>query len=242
MSLANLTSGLPGLFADQEYGLLASAPVLALAVVGWWRLWRRDAAGRRATLTTLVPFGILALTTGAFELWWGGTAPPGRELVAAVPLLAVPLAWAWQSSEDARVQRASLEWLVGVGLAMTCTLVFVHRRPARRQHAGWGLRAARIPRSGASARPRGAVVRRRARRPHRAGPADAALGGRRGGRLARSARVRRVDTRHCAARGLGPGRSRPADRGDRRPGRGPGRHDAAGASRVPCLGRSAGSV
>jgi hypothetical protein len=126
MALANLTSGLPGLVADQEYGLLASAPVLALAVVGWWRLWRRDAAGRRAALTTVVPFGSLALTTGAFELWWGGTAPPGRELVAAVPLLAVPLAWAWQSSEDARVQRASLEWLVGLGLAMTCTLVFVH--------------------------------------------------------------------------------------------------------------------
>jgi hypothetical protein len=56
--------------------------------------------------TTLVPFGILALTTGAFRLW-GGTAPPRRELVAAV-LLAVFAAWAWQSSEDARVQRASL--------------------------------------------------------------------------------------------------------------------------------------
>ena len=126
MALANLTSGLPGLFADQEYGLLASAPVLALSVVGWWRLWRRDAAGRWTTLTTLVPFGILAITTGAFELWWGGTAPPGRELVAAVPLLAVPLAWAWQSSEDARVQRAGLEWLAAMGLAMTCTFVFVH--------------------------------------------------------------------------------------------------------------------
>jgi hypothetical protein len=126
MTLANLTAGLPGLFADQEYGLLASAPVLALSVVGWWRLWRRDAAGRWTTLTTLVPFGILALTTGAFELWWGGTAPPGRELVAALPLLAVPLAWAWQSSEDAPVQRASLEWLAAVGIAMTCALVFVH--------------------------------------------------------------------------------------------------------------------
>ncbi len=126
MALTNLTSGLPGLFADQEYGLLASAPVLAFSVVGWWRLWRRDAAGRWATLTTLLPFGVLALTTGAFELWWGGTAPPGRELVAAVPLLAVPLAWAWQSTEDARVQRASLEWIGAVGLAMTCTLVFVH--------------------------------------------------------------------------------------------------------------------
>ena len=125
MSLATLASGFPGLFADQEYGVFASAPVLALAVVGWWRLWRRDAEGRRTVLTTLLPFGTLALTTGAFELWWGGTAP-GRQLVAALPLLAIPLAWAWQSSEDARVQRASLEWLAAVGIAITCALVFVH--------------------------------------------------------------------------------------------------------------------
>jgi hypothetical protein len=126
MALTNLASGLPGLFADQEYGLFATAPVLALALVGWWRLWRRDAAGRRTMLTTLLPFGALAITTGAFELWWGGTAPPGRELVAALPLLAVPLAWAWESSEHAPVQRASLEWLAAVGIAIVCTLVFVH--------------------------------------------------------------------------------------------------------------------
>jgi hypothetical protein len=46
--------------------------------------------------------------------------------VAALPLLAVPLAWAWQSSQDAPVQRASLEWLAAVSIAITCTLVFVH--------------------------------------------------------------------------------------------------------------------
>ena len=37
------------------------------------------------------------------------------------------------------------------------------RRPARRQHAGWSLHAARVPRSGASARACDAVVRRGAR-------------------------------------------------------------------------------
>jgi hypothetical protein len=126
MSLANLTAGVPGLFADQEFGALASAPVLALAVVGWWRLWQRDSAGKRAAVVTLLPLVALAFTTGAFDLWWGGTAPPGREVVAALPLLAVPLAWAWQSSEPAPVQRASLEWLCAVGIAMTTTLVFVH--------------------------------------------------------------------------------------------------------------------
>jgi hypothetical protein len=126
MSFWNLAAGLPGLFADQEYGVLATAPVFALAVVGWWRRWRRDAAGREMTLMTLLPLAALALTTGAFELWWGGTSPPGRELVAGLPLLAVPLASAWQSTEEARVQRASLEWIVAVGIAITGALVFVH--------------------------------------------------------------------------------------------------------------------
>ena len=203
MALANLTSGLPGLFADQEYGLLASAPVLALSVVGWWRLWRRDAAGRWATLTTLVPFGILALTTGAFELWWGGTAPPGRELVAAVPLLAVPLAWAWQSSEDARVQRASLRMARRGGPRDDVHARVRARRPARRQHAGWGFRAARV------LDPARALVRAAPSFVERASltapalltllwAAVAAAG------LARRARVRRVDARALRSSRLRP--------------------------------------
>lgn len=126
MSLANLSAGLPGLFADQEYGALASAPALALAVVGLWRLWRADAGGRRLALTCALPLVALALTTGAFALWSGGSAPPGRELVVAIPLLAVPLAWLWRDSHDRAVARASIEWLVIVGAALTATLVFVH--------------------------------------------------------------------------------------------------------------------
>ena len=109
VALANLSAGLPGLFADQEYGALASAPALALAVVGLWRLWRADAGGRRLALTCALPLVALALTTGAFALWSGGSAPPGRELVVAIPLLAVPLAWLWRDSHDRAVARASIE-------------------------------------------------------------------------------------------------------------------------------------
>ena len=86
MSLANLTSGLPGLFADQEYGLLASAPVLALAVVGWWRLWRRDAAGRWVTLTTLRAVRRSGADDRRLRALVGRHGAAGRELVAALPL------------------------------------------------------------------------------------------------------------------------------------------------------------
>ena len=126
MSLTNLTAGLPGLFADQEYGVLPYAPALGLAVAGWWGLWRRTPDGRWQTLLTALPILVLALTTGAFALWWGGSAPPGRELVAALPPLAVPIAWVWQRCGARSVQRAGLEWLAILGAVATATLVCIH--------------------------------------------------------------------------------------------------------------------
>ena len=41
MALGNLAAGLPGLFFDQEYGIVAASPVLALP-----RLWVRNQDGR----------------------------------------------------------------------------------------------------------------------------------------------------------------------------------------------------
>jgi hypothetical protein len=126
MSPATLAAGLPGLFLDQEYGAVATAPALGLALVGLWRLWRRDADGRWMAMTTAAALGALAVTTGSFALWWGGSAPPGRELVAALPLVAVPLGWLWHDCARRPVQRAGIEWLVLVGIATTVTLVVVH--------------------------------------------------------------------------------------------------------------------
>jgi hypothetical protein len=126
MSMATLAAGLPGLFLDQEYGAVASAPALGLAIVGLWRLWRRDADRRWMAMTTAAALGALAVTTGSFALWWGGSAPPGRELVAALPLVAVPLGWLWHDCARRPVQRAGIEWLVLTGIAATVTLVVVH--------------------------------------------------------------------------------------------------------------------
>ena len=46
--LKNLVFGAPGLFFDQEYGLLPYAPVYVLAATGLWAMWRerRDVAAR----------------------------------------------------------------------------------------------------------------------------------------------------------------------------------------------------
>ncbi len=92
--------------------------------VGWWRLWRRDAGGRRLVVETLLPLLTLALTVGAYAMWWGGSAPPGRQLVAALPLLGVPLAVLWHDLSEAPARRALLVVLLGLGIATTGTLVF----------------------------------------------------------------------------------------------------------------------
>ena len=48
--LANTTFGVPGLFFDQEYGLLAYAPAYVLAGFGLWTMVRRPGPLRRVGL------------------------------------------------------------------------------------------------------------------------------------------------------------------------------------------------
>jgi hypothetical protein len=95
---------LVALFVDRNYGLLRWAPVLALAFLGGWLLWR----SRRGRVARAVPgvrdielaAGLCAAALGAQVLVAAFVAPtmfgfwfPARHLVAALPL-AVPLA-AW---------------------------------------------------------------------------------------------------------------------------------------------------
>ncbi|HEY7629923.1 MAG TPA: hypothetical protein VH817_04445 [Thermoleophilaceae bacterium] len=95
---------LAGLFLDRDVGLLRWAPVLLLAFVGVWLLWR----GHRERLAQAVPgyramaaaAGVCAAAIGAQLLVAAFVAPvidgpwfPGRQLIAVLPL-AIPLtAW-----------------------------------------------------------------------------------------------------------------------------------------------------
>jgi hypothetical protein len=95
---------LAGLFLDRDVGLLRWAPVLLLAFVGVWLLWR----GRRERLVNAVPgyrtmssaAALCASAIGVQLLVAAFVAPvvsgpwfPGRQLIAVLPL-AIPLcAW-----------------------------------------------------------------------------------------------------------------------------------------------------
>ncbi len=89
LALATLREGLPGLFLDQEFGLLVYAPLLVLAAPGLVWLMRRD---RRLGLVSILAVLTAVLTAGSWHMWRGGFNPPGRFLVPIAPILAIAVA------------------------------------------------------------------------------------------------------------------------------------------------------
>jgi hypothetical protein len=121
--LKNLVFGAPGLFFDQEYGLLAYAPVYILAVTGLAVMWREGNEHKRHAVEIALVFGVLVGTVGAFRIWWGGTASPGRPLVAGLLLLGLPIAAAFRAAGAGSPRRAAQHLLLWVSVGVTATLV-----------------------------------------------------------------------------------------------------------------------
>ena len=123
-ALAALAEGLPGLLLDQEFGLLAYAPVLALALPGLASLWRRD---RRLALAAGAAVVAVLLTAGTWHMWRGGFNPPARFLVPIAPLLAVAGAMAWDRRGLTAGASLLLGWTLWTGLAGAFDPRLVHR-------------------------------------------------------------------------------------------------------------------
>jgi hypothetical protein len=118
-SVRYLTFGAPGLLFDQEYGLLPYAPVYILAATGLWHMVRLDAESRRRAVEIIIVFAALVGTVGAFRIWWGGSAAPGRPVTSGLLLLAVPMAVAFREAAAGSAQRAAQHLLLwaSIGLA-----------------------------------------------------------------------------------------------------------------------------
>ena len=117
----NLRFGAPGLLFDQEYGLLAYAPVYILAATGLYQMWRAGAELRRQAIEITFIFAALLATVGAFGIWWGGTSAPARPIASGLPLLMLPIAMAFRSAPAGSPRRAAQHLLlwIGVGIAIT---------------------------------------------------------------------------------------------------------------------------
>jgi hypothetical protein len=86
-----------GLLFDQEFGLLAVAPVFVLAVAGIvvaiaqrrWRLLLLAGGPFACVWYYLGAAGLGGISAGGVSQWYGGFSPPARFLMASLPLLAV---------------------------------------------------------------------------------------------------------------------------------------------------------
>lgn len=81
-----LPEGLQGLLADQEFGLLAYAPVFALCLPGFAGLLSRKRAEGVVAVTLT---GVVLVMAGSWHMWRGGFNPPARFLVPLIPVLAL---------------------------------------------------------------------------------------------------------------------------------------------------------
>jgi len=160
---AHRTSRLAGLFLDRDVGLLRWSPVLLLAFVGLWLLWR----GHRERLAQAVPgyrtiaagAGVCAAAIAIQLVVAAFMAPavdgpwfPGRQMVAVLPLSIPLVAWGLRhmprlGSLLAALTAAASVWLFidvrfgGGGLA------------AGRPDAPWGPLVKAFPRFDGSAYP-----------------------------------------------------------------------------------------
>lgn len=118
----NLRFGAPGLLFDQEYGLLAYAPVYILAGTGLYSMWRSGAELRRLAIEITFIFAALVATVGAFAIWWGGTSAPARPIASGLPLLMLPIAVAFRSAPVASPRRAAQHLLLWISIGIAATL------------------------------------------------------------------------------------------------------------------------
>ena len=121
---ANIVPGVTGLLIDGQFGLLATAPILAWAAVGLGKaLFGRTEVvrvpGVRVVALTLLVICVGYVTvSGAYRMWWGGASAPARFAVPLVLSLGLPIAVAWTSARS-RASRALMLAALSVSVWMT---------------------------------------------------------------------------------------------------------------------------
>jgi hypothetical protein len=127
-----------------EHALLTTSPALALAPLGWLLLARRS--WREALLLAGVPLAI-CLPMAGFRAYWGGSVADTRYLVAALPLLAVPVATVFDAGRSwvRRLLRVVVVVLLAASVVRTMGAVAGFEghplRELRAPTSTWQLRA-----------------------------------------------------------------------------------------------------
>jgi hypothetical protein len=114
-----ILNGLLGLLFDQEFGLVANAPVHLLSLIGLGTIVRGSRRLGVELLAVVVPY---AIVSSAFPMWWAGSSSPARFLVPVVFLLGVGAAALW-AKQSSRSRALSATWL-GASVLMAASLSF----------------------------------------------------------------------------------------------------------------------
>ncbi len=119
-----------GLFIDQRFGFLTTAPVFLLAgvgliIMGLEKRWRLDLI---VILAVAIPYlGLLA----NFKYWWGIWAPPARYFIAILPLFALPFALGFARISallPSLIYKLTYGGLLAVSLVQTASFLFNPQR------------------------------------------------------------------------------------------------------------------
>ena len=119
LSTANVASGLLGLIADQEFGLLPNAPIYLLSIGGLWSVFKLD---RRLGLELLLIVAPYVIAASGYPMWWLGASTPARLLVPILFSIGVALAALW-SRQDGPGRVASLT-LLAASVLVAAALAF----------------------------------------------------------------------------------------------------------------------
>jgi hypothetical protein len=135
--------GLVGLLVDQQFGLLATAPVLVLALVGVVGATRpRSAEVDLPSNVTLLAWTLLGtalvylLLTASYRMWWGGLSAPARFLAPLVLPAGLFAAVGWHRLRTAASRQCAFV-LLAVTIGLTGVMVVVdHGRLAYNERDG----------------------------------------------------------------------------------------------------------
>src|SRR6185503_17654597 len=123
LDLQRLPRNVLALFFDRQFGLFAIGPVWLLALPGIVMLFRmRLADAIRVLVLASVPIAAGAAYVG----WWGGSAPPARYVIPALPAIALAAAAAVRARKDVAVVLGGCG-LVLVGLAAQAPRILHNR-------------------------------------------------------------------------------------------------------------------
>ena len=119
LGLDQIPIGLLSLLADQEFGLLANAPVHILWAAGVWSLLKRDYRLAAELMVIVVPY---VIAVSGFAVWFGGGSPPARFLVPVVFPVGLALATLWARQDGAG--RSMSLGLLGLSVLIAAVLAF----------------------------------------------------------------------------------------------------------------------